>query len=390
MAVLGLAAVVAVLLVRVDYRGFMDLRVYRAGGRAWLDGFPLYGNGFAHRYHTRGLPFTYPPVSALLFTVIALVPMSVAIPVVTTASLFALAAVAVLVVGPRWTAVAAVVVGGVLLEPVRLTLTFGQINLVLMALVAADCLLPRTRWPRGLLIGVAAAVKLTPIVFVLYFAAHRQWRPVRWALGGFAAMTALAWVRVPGDTPAYLSSILDDPGRIGGLDYSGNQSLSGLLHRFPLSDSLTTALWLVSSLAVAALAWQVVRRARAAGDDLAALLAVAVAELLASPVSWSHHWVWVVLAAVWLAPRLREWRWPARIAVAAGLMLFVWPPWRLLPYLHDAERRWSWWEQIVGNQFIWCGLALLVVLAVTYPPVKSATGRGPVNFAPTESGEGGS
>lgn len=365
-SVLGLVAVAAVLLVLVDFRNFMDLRVYRAGGRAWLDGTSLYSDQFAHRYHTRGLPFTYPPVSAMLFTAIAIMPMDVAIAVITGLSLLALVVVAVIVVKRPWPAVVAVVVGGVLLEPARLTLSFGQVNLVLMALVAADCLLPRTPWPRGVLIGVAAAVKLTPIAFVLFFVAHRQWRPVGWAIAGFAGMTLLAWAMAPGDTPAYLSTVLGDPERIGDLDYAGNQSLSGLWHRFGgLGNTLTTALWLASSLVVAAIAWYVVRRARAAGDDLAALVAVATAALLASPVSWSHHWVWAALAGVWLVPRLREWRWPARIATVVGLLLFVAPPHWVLPDRYDREQHWTWWQHVVGNDYTWCGLALLVVLAVT-------------------------
>lgn len=364
-ALAGAAGVVViVLLLLVDFRNFMDLRVYRAGGQAWLDRFPLYSDAFAHRYHTKGLPFTYPPVSALLFTGFALVPWDVAVALVTVLSLLALAGVAVLVV-PRRTAVAvaAVVAGGMLLEPVRLTLGFGQINLILMVLVVLDCLLPRTRWPRGLLIGLAAAVKLTPFACLLFFVARRQWRPVLTAAGGFAAATTVAWVLAPGDTPAYLFAVLDDPARIGGLTYTGNQSLNGFWHRLGLGDTLTTALWLVSALLVVAVAWYAARRAHTEGDRLGALLAASIAGLLVSPVSWSHHWVWIILAGVWVAPRLREWRWPARIATGVGAVLFAAPLHWVLPNRFDRELHWAWWQHIVGNEFTWYGLAILVVLA---------------------------
>jgi alpha-1,2-mannosyltransferase len=314
----------------------------------------------------------------MLFTAFAVVPEAAAIAVITVLSLAALAGVAMMTVRRQW--VVAVVAFGVLLEPIRLTLSFGQVNLVLMVLVAADCLLPRTWWPRGTLIGIAAAVKLTPVAFLLYFAAHRQWRPVFVAVGAFAGVSLVAWALAPDETPAYLSTVLGNAARIGDLAYTGNQSLNGFWHRLGLGDTLTTALWLGSALAVAAVAWFVVRRARAGGDDLAALLAAATAGLLASPVSWSHHWVWAVLAGVWLAPRLRDWHWPARLATAVGLLLFVAPPHWVLPNRYDRELDWSWWQHVVGNDFTWCGLAFLVVLAVTssrgpHPEARSSRRR---------------
>ena len=351
----------AVLLLLVDWANFMDLRVYRAGGRAFLDGSDLYADEFGRRYGT-GLPFTYPPVAALLFTTLAVVPVAVAVAALTAVSLAALAAVAVIVVRRPVTLVAAAFAFGVVLEPVRLTLSFGQVNLVLMVLVVADCLLPRTWWPRGALIGLAAAVKLTPFAFLLFFAAHRRWRPVVTAVGAFLAVSLLVWALAPADTPAYLATVLGDPTRIGGLTYTGNQSLNGFWHRLGLGDGLTTALWLASALVVAALGWVAVRRARVAGDDLGALLAAATAGLLASPVSWSHHWVWAMLAGVWIVPRLRAWHWPGRIAAVAGLLVFVAPPHWVLPNRYDRELDWSWWQHVVGNEFTWFGLALLVVL----------------------------
>ncbi|MFC4856227.1 glycosyltransferase 87 family protein [Actinophytocola glycyrrhizae] len=376
LAVAGACLVTAaVLALLVDFQNFMDLRVYRAGGQAWLDGFGLYTDEFGSRYGT-GLPFTYPPVAAMLFTTLAVVPVAVAVAALTAVSLAALAAVAVVVVRRPVTLVAAAFAFGVALEPVRLTLSFGQVNLVLMVLVVADCLLPRTWWPRGTLIGLAAAVKLTPFAFLLFFAAHRQWRPVFTSVAAFAAVSLLVWALAPADTVAYLGTVLGDPTRIGGLTYTGNQSLNGFWHRLGLGGPLTTALWLTSALVVAALGWVAVRRARVAGDDLAALLAAATAGLLASPVSWSHHWVWAMLAGVWLVPRLREWRWPARVAAVAGLLVFVAPPHWVLPNRYDRELDWSWWQHVIGNEFTWCGLALLVVLA-TLPAARWSPRRTP-------------
>jgi alpha-1,2-mannosyltransferase len=286
--------------------------------------------------------------------------------VITAASLGALVGVAAIIVRRPWLAILAAVAGGMLLEPVRLTLSFGQINLLLMVLVVADCLLPRTPWPRGLLIGIAAAVKLTPAVFILFFAVRREWRPVFTAAAGFAGATAIAWLVVTHDIPAYVRTVISDPGRLGEMTYAGNQSLNGFWHRIGLDPTLTTVLWCVSALLVVALGAYAARRAHAAGDELAALAAVAATGLLISPVSWSHHWVWALVAGIWLAPRLREWRWPARVAVSFSMLLFVLPPHWVMPNKGDREVGWAFWQHVVGNEFIWCALALLVVFALRW------------------------
>ncbi len=360
--VAGVAIVVAFVLL-VYYQDSLDLRVYRAGGQSWLDETPLYADSFAQRYGTKGLPFTYPPVAAIVFTAFAALPWVAAIVVMGVVSFAALVGVAMLVVRRPAALVVVTVAGGALLEPVRLTLNFGQINLVLMVLVVADCLVPRTWWPRGMLIGLAAAIKLTPFAFLLFFAVRRQWRPMIVTIVTFAGVTLVAGLLSPGATRAYLSTVLGDPERVGALAYTSNQSLSGFWHRFGLNGSLTTDLWLLSAFVVVVLGWQAVRRTTSIGDDLGALVATAITGLLISPVSWSHHWVWAVLAGVWIVPRLRTWQWPGRIAAVVGLLLFAAPPHWVLPHRHDLESHWAWWQHIVGNEYTWLGLTLLVVLA---------------------------
>ncbi len=360
---LAAGVLAAVLVFLVDFQNFMDLRVYVHGGRAWLDDLPLYDDEFGRRVGT-GLPFTYPPAAALFFTTLAVLPWALAVAVVTAVSVLALGWVAWLVVRRPAVAVVGLAAAGLLFEPVRLSLSFGQVNLLLMALVVADCLLPRTWWPRGSLIGIAAAVKLTPFAFLLFFAAGRRWRPVWTAGAAFAVVTLVTWALSPATLGEYLSTVLGDPTRIGGLTYVGNQSLNGFWHRLGVDG---TAVWVVSVLTVVALGWLAVHRTRAAGDDLGALVATAVAGLLASPVSWSHHWVWAVVALAWVAPRFRTWQWPGRVAAAAGLLLFVLPPHWILPNRYDRELDWSWWQHIVGNEYVWCGLALLLVLAFRRP-----------------------
>ncbi|ONI92193.1 hypothetical protein ALI22I_05215 [Saccharothrix sp. ALI-22-I] len=232
-----------------------------------------------------------------------------------------------------------------LLDPLRGTLELGQVNMVLIGLVALDCLLPRTPWPRGLLVGLAAAVKLTPAVFVLFFLARGRCRAAGTAVASFAALGAVGWAVAPADSACFWFHAMPDPGRVGGLAYTGNQSLRGMLFRLGVG----TPVWAVLCLLVLAVTWVVITRTR---HDLTAVLAVATAGLLISPVSWSHHWVWI-------GPALLVLRGGVRVAV--GLVFLVGPHW-LLPRTGDVELRWQWWQHAVGNSYVWLGVAFLVWL----------------------------
>lgn len=354
-----MAVALAVVLIRSG-TGLIDLRVYRVGGEAWLEGVRLYADGFPKPLDGPALPFTYPPIAAVLFSLLAVVPWSAAVLVWTGVGLALLTVVCLATarhvhgVGGRAVLVGlGVAAGSLVLEPVRETLDFGQINLLLMGLVALDCLLPKTKWPRGLLIGVAAAIKLTPAIFVLFFLPRRQWKPVVTAFASFVGFGLAGFVAAPTDTKQYWFEALLDPGRVGGLAYVGNQSLRGLVHRLGLTGLAETAVWGLLSLGAVALVWVAVARAK--DDHVAALLAVAVGGLLVSPVSWSHHWVWIAPGLIYLAHRSRVW---------AGLLavLFLVAPMWFLPHEKDLELQWTWWQHLVGNAYVLVGVAVLVVL----------------------------
>ncbi|HEY3262574.1 MAG TPA: glycosyltransferase 87 family protein, partial [Pseudonocardiaceae bacterium] len=264
----ALWAVALVTRVASDPIGLIDLQVYRTGGEAWLRGVPLYGPEFPTAVHGPPLPFTYPPVAAVLFAALAVLPWALAIVLVTGTGVAGLA-VACWVAADRlaerngWltsgrapVALLAVATASaaLLVEPVRHTVSFGQINLLLMGAIAADCMLRRTPWPRGTLIGIAAAVKLTPAAFVLFFLARRQWRPVLAAVASFVAAGLLGLVFAPGDTRAYWFGALLDPTRVGHVEFVSNQSLRGLLYRLGLPDGLQHVAWLALSAAVGLLA----------------------------------------------------------------------------------------------------------------------------------------
>jgi alpha-1,2-mannosyltransferase len=360
---LAMAVALTYVLVRAVSSDLIDLHVYRVGGQAWLEGVRLYAPGFPKPLTGPALPFTYPPIAAVLFSGLALVPWLLAVLVWTVAGLALLTLVCVIGARDmRWSAERTLVTGlglaagSVLLEPVRTTLEFGQINLLIMGLVAADCLLPKTKWPRGLLIGFAAAIKLTPLVFLLFFLPRKQFKPVFTAIASFVGFGLAGFALAPTDTKQYWFVSLLDPGRVGGLAYSGNQSLRGMVHRLGMAEFPTSATWAVLSLGAVVLAWVAVVRA---GDDrLSALLAVAVCGLLISPVSWTHHWVWVAPGLLLLVHRSRLW-------AALLALLFTVPPVLFLPNSDDRELSWAWWQHLLGDSYVLVGITVLVVLATS-------------------------
>lgn len=375
-------AALAVLL-KPEPNGLIDLQVYRTGGNAWLHGMALYDRAFPGPLPGPHLPFTYPPLAAVLFATLTVLPWWVAVTLVSGVGLAGLAlacwlAAARLRYEPAGSDEPAGSRAGVMLlaaaaagiaplmEPVNQTVSFGQINLLLAGAVTADCLLRRTPWPRGALIGVAAAVKLTPAAFVLFFLARRQWRPALVAIASFAAAGLLGLLLAPRDTRDYWLGVLLDPSRIGGLAYTSNQSLRGLLHRLDLAAGVETAAWLALSAAVAVLAVFGIAAVRRRGDDTAALLVTAAAALLVSPVSWSHHWVWVVPGVVWLAAYARRRRTRASVALLLGtLAVFMAAPFWWLPHRDDSELDWTVGQHVLGNAYVWVALAVVAAGAVT-------------------------
>jgi alpha-1,2-mannosyltransferase len=199
------------------------------------------------------------------------------------------------------------------------------------------------------LIGVAAAIKLTPAVFVLYFLVRRQYREAAVAVAAFVGLAVLGFVLAPRDSAEYWFGVLFDPDRIGGATYAYNQCFQAFLSRVMVEGPVRSLLWLGLVAVTGVLAAVAARRARAAGDDVLALLAIASWGLLASPVSWSHHWVWVVPAALYLGYHRHK------------LMLLATIPFLFGPHtLLDPEgRNWSWPEQVFGAGYVVLGLAFL-------------------------------
>lgn len=368
--------VAVVLLVLQPYR--IDLDVYRIGAKAWLDGLPLYGQLPATQAGL-SLPFTYPPAAAILFAPLAVLPFWAANAVATVSSVTALIVLLVLAVGRSKAgrasggAALALLAASLLAEPVQATLGFGQVNLVLAAMVALDVLTPRTWWPRGLLIGIASAVKLTPAVFVLALLVRRQYREAATAALSFAIVSLLAWVVAPRDSEQYWTGALWDPDRIGGAAYAGNQSINGLLLRLGLTGQAERAGWLIGVALVVGLAWVGMKEAHRGGDMVLLLGINGLVALLASPVSWTHHWVWLLPLGLALWTRTDRAGWRVLAAFGASLMLLR-PMW-WLPREADRELDWAPWQQVPGNAYVLFGVAVLLAAALG-PPARNKLHRG--------------
>nr|WP_206328269.1 bifunctional glycosyltransferase 87/phosphatase PAP2 family protein [Streptomyces sp. S3(2020)] len=182
--------------------------------------------------------------------------------------------------------------------PVRNTLYLGQTSIMPVLLVLLGCFVVRGERAGGLLIGVAAALQPTVLLFapLLWLTGRR--RAGLSAGATFAACTALAWLAMPHDSYTYWVHHVAGTGLGGAADGLANQSLHGLLLRAGLSGPLEIVLFLVLGAAVAALA---LRRAVHYARDGQLLLAVAItgcAAVLVSPTSWQHQLLWVLLALV--------------------------------------------------------------------------------------------
>ncbi len=305
---------------------FFDMKIYHGAVVWWANSNELYD--FIAPSTTLG--FTYPPFGGLVMLPIALLPVEAAGWLNALASVAALALVLAGLLRPivdrlgwpLWFTVAIATPMAVAIEPGRETLGYGQVNLLLFALIMADLIGLRWRARRGTRfdptdgplrrfvfggawagvgIGLTTAVKLTPALFIAYLVITRQWRAAATAVGTTIGVTLAGFALVGTESRAYFGSVLWQTERVGAADMTPNQSLAGLLAR--LYDSIETPglLWLAFSVLLLALGLSRAVSARAEGDELTAFTLVGLTANVISPISWSHHLVWVIPAIIVLA-----------------------------------------------------------------------------------------
>jgi alpha-1,2-mannosyltransferase len=336
---------------------FTDLFVYQHAGDRVLDGLSVYGS----RDPVMDLPFTYPPFAALVMAPLALVPTWLAAALLAGASVGALAAVVVVArralgqPAPGWL-VALVVCGAAALEPVWQNLTFGQLNVLLMLAVLVDLVAGERRWS-GVLVGIAAGLKLTPLVFVVLLVLVGRRTAAGRAVVAFAVTVAVGFAVMPRAAWEYWSDGLLDGSRVGPPALAHNQSVYGALTRL-LDQEPSTLLWIAVAGPLAGVVTVVGARWWRRGDRVLGTCLGALAMLMASPISWSHHWVWAVPVALVLWERSR-WVSTAWVAVFVTRPV-LWPP-----NSQGREYDWSPPEHLVGNAYLLGALALSTWAAVT-------------------------
>jgi alpha-1,2-mannosyltransferase len=339
----------------------IDLSTYLLGGAHAHD-----ANLFTVTLPVDHLGFTYPPFSALLFAPFAHVPLLVAelaFSYLNLAAVFALIVVSLRAVCTQldrrallWWALV-VLVPVLMFDPVRQTFLLGQINIILALMVIADMTLDLPI-PRGILVGLAAAIKVTPAILIPYLFLTRQGRSGMRAAATFCAAALVAAFASPSNSWAYWTHYIHDPQRAGMLSWIGNQGLLGALER-GLGRTLTTPTTFVLVVTTATIGLAVAAAAYRRSSPVLGLLVVEATESLANPVSWSHHFIWVVLLVAWLAlaedrPRYGEW-W----ALAVSVMLWAAPSW-WVPHGPDVTFAGRGWLIPLSDCYVILFLALVI------------------------------
>ena len=393
----------------------VDLRVYRDGGLIVRQVSPPYDAKLFYALYdwpanNEALKFTYTPFAAIFFAGVSLVPWGILPRLTQVANLVFLLIAAWCTMGALGCRDRRVRIGGTLLgtaaglltEPVFRTMYLGQINLLLMAVLIWDLRQPDSRRWKGTATGLAAGVKLVPLVFIPYLLLTRRFRTAALASGSFLFTVALGFVVLARDSKLWwLHGLFIQDGRTGFVGWGGNQSLRAILTRLAGSISGATVPWVIAGLLVAVVGLLSAALLDRAGHTMLGLLTTALVGLLDSPISWDHHWVWVV-PAMMVAGHYAFRAWQARrrgtalgCAALVAALLLIFAPWpgnlwgllttgpgsftkgliwaapnsavKLYVALGDLptfrEYHWTGLQTLAGNAYILTGIALLILLA---------------------------
>ena len=354
----------------------VDIDVYRMGGQH-----VLLPDLYSVQFGKSGLLFTYTPFAALVFALVGLKlgiwSSQVVWAIANIAVLAALIYLSIRIVVPRLPPkrvlqlALLLLLPALTLNPVFNTIGLGQINLVLCLLITWDLATDRRigsrTLPLGVATGLAAAIKLTPLIFVPYLIMTRRARGARNAAITFAVCEAIAFLITPGDSWTYWTKDVLNSKRAGALLYTSDQNLSSVLqglHHGPVPPSVLVPTLVLTGVGGMALAAWAHRRS----SVVLGLLVCATTGLIISPITWVHHMVWVVPVIIWLAAGADR---PRRGPLLAGftVVLFVaapiwWVPrsWKVTN--HAPELHQNHWQLLAGNSFLFAMLAFLGGVAV--------------------------
>ena len=356
--------------------GLIDMQVYQAGAQAWLHGDPLYSRGVLG-----SMFFTYPPFAAVFFAPLAVIPLPVLCVLWVAGNLCLLWMIVrrcreVVGLPPELTLVFAGL--AVWLEPVRTSLLLGQINLVLLGLVVFDLCRSRSSKWTGVGVGLAAALKLTPLLFVVYLLFARRWREAWTALATFAVTVVIGLLLVPEAAHYWFGGVFGDSTRVGPVLNWSDQSIHGMLARV-LGESPSKLPWLLVGGVVAVAGCGVAALVDRRGDRVLAIGLAGMTACAVSPFSWEHHWVWFIPVIIALAARGLPW-WVPGLVFLAGLALpTALPP---MDFVHgmptgliSADFLDGAPAFLVRNVYVWTLIALLVGIGMRYGRRRLAGSR---------------
>jgi alpha-1,2-mannosyltransferase len=274
------------------------------------------------------------------------------------------------------------------LDPITTTLGYGQINLVIALMIVYDLSRRDSDKTKGAMIGLAAGLKLTPLIFVPYLLLSRRLRAALVSLGPFAVTIALAFALVAADAQRYWGGVIFDSKRIGGCCTPSNQSLRGVILSFAPWAGGAPLLVVAVIVAIGGIAFAALAGRR--GDEAMGFCICALTGLLVSPVSWIHHWTLAVPALVLLAVRAYRRRSTVGLIAIACLAVIGFsylPEIVIQAYRGRSEVPVGW--SLVSDSYVLIGLAALAVtcgyeyrlsfgrprLRYRLSPTQSALGR---------------
>jgi alpha-1,2-mannosyltransferase len=413
----------------------VDLKVYWDGGLIVRHVTPYYNPHYYDPLYMWGgtgklaLKFTYTPFAAIAFALISFIPLtalyslSVVVNIVTfTAALwFTFYGLGYRDRRVRLGATLLAAAATFWLQPVVRTIYLGQINLILMAAIMWDLTQPsytangRYRWWKGVATGVAAGIKLTPLIFIPYLLVTRKWREAAGCVAGFLGTVAVGFAVLPHDSSKWWlhGMVISDGNRTGFAGWAGDQSLHGLITRLTGSIAGAQTTWIVACVLAVILGITTAYLLDRAGYPVPAILVTALTGLLVSPISWDHHWVWVALGiavaghyaidawrrgakgvARWLwaavaGMAFTYWAWPDAIFTSVRnlgnfSLGLLWVQKNTNPEVFEkngdqpwyVEYHWHGFQLIWGNAYILGGMALLLfLLAIGFRLRKASPGR---------------
>ncbi|UWZ46392.1 DUF2029 domain-containing protein [Dactylosporangium matsuzakiense] len=303
--VVGVWAVVWAFLIAAAARnGFFDLKVYYGAMDYWVN-----RGGDIYDYLTPGTPygFTYPPFAAALMSPMSLISWNVALVISVTMNVLAMMAILTMLLDPifkrqgwsYWYAMGIAMALAAAFEPVRETVNFGQVNILLVFLIVADVMLLVKGGHKlgGIGIGLATAIKLTPGVFIVYLVITRRWRAAAVSAATATAATWAAATFAPDASRVFWTDAVWNTDRVGSPTFVSNQALTGLVGRI-FNPEPMKPLWLLLVLITLAVWYWRARRAVKHRDEVAGLALTGLVGCMVSPITWIHHLVWTVPAII--------------------------------------------------------------------------------------------